>query len=271
MKNLISIILSTVFLLTSCTEVIDINTNAVDPQIVVEGNIDTDGKAWVYITKTDNLNGNNVFPLVSDAMVKISDSDGNTEILSEVSPGTYVSNNPYFVGRVGKTYYLSVQTEDKNITSASTIPTFVKIDSLSVLNSIFPGGGPPVGNQPAPFYEITVHYSDPDSIANYYRMTLFINGVPQSGNRVSNDKFNNGKQVKQALIMYNEKLTSGDTISLEMQCIEKNVYEYFNSMGNSAMGPRNASSPANPYTNLTGAILGYFSAHTVEKKEYIIP
>jgi hypothetical protein len=34
-------------------------------------------------------------------------------------------------------------------------------------------------------------------------------------------------------------------------------------------GP-NSSSPANPYTNLSGAILGYFSAHTVERVDYIL-
>jgi hypothetical protein len=50
-----------------------------------------------------------------------------------------------------------------------------------------------------------------------------------------------------------------------MQCIDKAVYEYFESMGNVNMGP-NSSSPANPYTNLKGAKLGYFSAHTVERK-----
>ena len=43
------------------------------------------------------------------------------------------------------------------------------------------------------------------------------------------------------------------------------VYEYFESMGNVNMGP-NSSSPVNPYTNLKGAKLGYFSAHTVERK-----
>ncbi len=270
MRNILSTILSTIFLFTSCTEIIDINTNAADPQIVVEGSIDTDGKAWVYITKTDDLNGNNVFPLVSDAVVKITDNDGNTEELPEVEPGKYASNSSYFIGTVGKTYHLSVQVEDKNISSSSTIPYFVKIDSISVLNSVYPGGGPPVGNQPAPFYEINVHYSDPESIINYYRMMLFVNGTAKS-NHVYTDKFNNGNQVSQTLIMYNPDLTSGDTISLEMHCIDKNVYEYFNSMGNSTMGAQNTSSPANPYTNLSGAILGYFSAHTMERKEYIIP
>lgn len=57
---------------------------------------------------------------------------------------------------------------------------------------------------------------------------------------------------------------------IEMECIDKSVFDYFESLGNSAMGPRNSSSPANPYTNLTGGLLGFFSAHTVERREYVV-
>ena len=67
------------------------------------------------------------------------------------------------------------------------------------------------------------------------------------------------------IIIYDADLKPGDVFIVEMQCIDKAVYEYFESMGNVNMGG-NASSPANPYTNLKGATLGYFSAHTVERR-----
>jgi hypothetical protein len=35
-------------------------------------------------------------------------------------------------------------------------------------------------------------------------------------------------------------------------------------------GPGGSSTPANPYTNIEGAVLGYFSAHTYEMKEIIV-
>ena len=68
---------------------------------------------------------------------------------------------------------------------------------------------------------------------------------------------------------FNRYLSKGDTVTVEMQCIDKTVYEYFNSFGNLGMGP-SSSTPANPYTNLNGAVLGYFSAHTSERKSVII-
>lgn len=40
--------------------------------------------------------------------------------------------------------------------------------------------------------------------------------------------------------------------------------------GQTMGGPGNSSTPANPNTNIEGAVLGYFSAHTFEKKQVVI-
>lgn len=55
-----------------------------------------------------------------------------------------------------------------------------------------------------------------------------------------------------------------------MQYIDEAVYDYFKSFNNLRGGTRGSSTPANPLTNIEGANLGYFSAHTSEIKEYII-
>ena len=259
---------SVLLLISSCTEIIDININASHPQVVVEAIIGSDKQALVLISRTDDLNGDNEFQQIENAQVSISDNDGNKVLLNEISAGHYGNTSAGFLGTIGKTYELNIELDDEIISASSTIPALVPIDSLTVINSIYPGGGPPVGNQPAPFYEIYVHYSDPVALNNYYRLKLYVNGTAQAGNRVYDDTYNNGQDVEQRIIIYNDTLTTGDKFLIEMQCIDANVYNYFQSMGNSSMG---GGSPANPYTNLTGAILGYFSAHTVERKEYIIP
>lgn len=263
-------IFSIITLFTACTEIIDININASNPQFVVEATLGVNKNSLVLISKTDDLNGKNNFKQIEGAIVSISDDNGNKAILNEISPGTYT--NAILNGKIGETYNLNVQVEDKTITSSCKIPELVPIDSMTIVNSIYPGGGPPTGNQPAPFYEINVHFTDPVSTTNYYRFLIYINDIAQSGNRVYNDIFNNGKNIKQTLFIFNNSLKSGDKLSIEMQCIDKSVFNYFQSMGNSSMGGGgNASSPANPYTNLKGANLGYFSAHTVQRRDYIIP
>lgn len=266
-----SIIIFTVLMIVfSCKEIIDINTVAAEPQIVVEAGIGTNETPVVYLSRTVDIDNLNDFPAVENAKITITDDKGKSVTLNESSPGQYISNTSVLTGKVGNTYHLTIETGTKIITASSTIPTSVKIDSVKILNSIYPGGGSPTnGAQKADFYEIKVNYSDPLNEQNFYRFVVYLNGKITSGNNVTDDKWNNGKQVETNLIIYNPDIKAGDVIGLEMQCIDKSVFEYFKSMSNSN-GPGNASSPANPYTNLNGSLLGFFSAHTVERREFRI-
>jgi len=265
MKLIIKIFtLSFIFLQLACTEIIDIQTNSSESQIIVEGGIASNEFARISITKSINLNDSDNFPVVNNALVTITELNGDSEILHETRPGMYESKT--LVGKPGKTYNLKVETEDQTITSTCTIPQPIAVDSFSVVNSVYPGSGQATGNQPANFYIFTINYSDPADVENFYRVSVSINGIPNSSNRVYSDQYNNGNKVSLNLVMYSEEIKSGDIINVDFQCIDKSVYNYFNSISNGAMG----SSPANPYTNLSGAILGYFSAHTSEKLEYIV-
>lgn len=267
MKQII-LYLFTIQILASCTQIIDISTIAPAPQLVVEATIAQNENAVVILTKSINLDEANNFKMVKNAVVRITDNTGKTEILNEIKEGIYTSNT--IKGEVAKTYSLRIESENKTVTAQCKIPNYVPIDSFTVVNSVYPGGGPPRGNQPAKFYEIKIMFSDPIDQQNFYRVITYYNGKPQARNTIFDDRFNNGKQVESNLILYQDSAKTGDTIRIEMQCIEKQVYNYFQSMGSAAMGPRGSSSPANPYTNLNGAILGYFSAHTVERKEWVV-
>ena len=266
MKKLLYIFIISIALV-SCTEVIDIDINASNPQLVVEASIGQNEPARVVLTRSISLDELTEIPFEENADVQITDNAGNNEKLMEVSPGFYFSS--LLKGEAGQTYKISIKTAYENVSAQSSIPSQVRIDTMTVVNSIYPGGGPPVGNQPAPFYEIRVKYTDPVSETNFYRFLLSVNGVLRPDNNVYNDRLTNGNEVEAFLIVYDPELKAGDSISVEMQCIEKPVYEYFSSMG-SAGGPGGSSSPANPYSNLQGAILGYFSAHTVERKTYLL-
>lgn len=254
---------------TSCTEIINLDINNSDPQIVVEASIGQGEHARVILTESVNLYTQDEFPGISDAIVKLTDNEGNTEILTQTEPGVYVSVT--LIGEAGKTYYLDIEKDEKSITSVSTIPSFVPIDSFRVVNSIYPGGGPALlPNQSADFYEVYVTYTDPAYEINYYRFVLYVNNKIQNRNYINDDRLTNGNRVENLLVVYNPELKQGDKIMVEMMCIAKPVYDYFKSMGSSTSGPPNSSSPANPYTNLNGAILGFFSAHTIERREFII-
>ena len=63
-------------------------------------------------------------------MVTISDSRGNSELLTETTDGVYESTS--VGGTPGDTYYISVKTEDKEYKAESTMPFYV-IDLDSIL------------------------------------------------------------------------------------------------------------------------------------------
>jgi hypothetical protein len=67
------------------------------------------------------------------------------------------------------------------------------------------------------------------------------------------------------VVIFNEDIKDGDKLMVEFQCIDKAMYAYYSSFYNVGFGPP-SSSPANPTTNLDGALLGYFSAFTSERQ-----
>lgn len=268
MKKLFLITVSTVLLFTSCTKVIELDLNSSDPQTVIEGSVATTGDSTlIKITKSINFDESNNFPWVENAIVTVSDDVGNSETLVEKSPGNYSSST--FIGVVGRTYFLNVNAEGVFFTSQSTIPTQVNFDSLIVEAVTTTGGGGPGGGG-GTSHRVTVQYTDPTVETNYYRFIEYHNGEPQSNIFIFDDRLTNGNNVSAELTSFNRNLNTGDTLAIEMQCIDKYVYDYFYSFGNLFGGPQNSPTPSNPYTNIVGSKLGVFSAHTIQRKYFII-
>ena len=68
-----------------------------------------------------------------------------------------------------------------------------------------------------------------------------------------------------------DEIKIGDTVILEMRGIDAPSYLYFSTMAEDSGGQNSDSAtPTNPVTNLNGAILGYFSAYTTQKKTITI-
>lgn len=266
MKFNILILIS--ILLSACTEVIEFDLNSSNPQIVIEGSVPVGGKARVAITRSINFNEKDSFPTQQNLTVTLTDNLGNSEVLNDSLPGIYKSN--ILIGVVGRTYSLSVKTVNKTITSECKIPNPVTFDSLIVKPQKSFGGGfggfkPPVGT----LYTVRIKFNDPANETNFYRFIEYKNGKSTGNIYIYEDRLNNGKPASISLFNLNRALVKGDKITVEMQCIDKTVFEYFNSFANMGMGP-SSSTPANPYSNLNGAVLGYFSAHTVEQKSEVM-
>ncbi|MCF8346558.1 MAG: DUF4249 domain-containing protein [Bacteroidales bacterium] len=269
MKLAFSFSLVLLFLLSSCTEEISIDLNSADPQLVIEGNlIFGSEEAIIQITESVNFDADNSFPPVQDAFIEISDDEGNTLSGTEVSPGTYA------VGPLtelnGNSYMLQVEVGEKLYIAQSTMPEqvpFLSLQAMKISGRETEGGA---GFRPTMNYNVIATFADPANTDNYYRFIEYVNGE-KSGEYLFSDRLTDGVTEPIILRHLDRVLESGDTLLVEMQCIDQNVYDYFMSLDNLMGGPANSVTPANPTTNIEGAVLGYFSAHTSVVKEIIIP
>ena len=247
--------------LFSCTKVINVNINNAESQLVIQGNItNVPGVTTVAISRTINYALDNIFPTVSGAVVKITDStNGIISTLVETTAGTYQTSS--LQGIQGHTYLLDVLVNGSTYKASSTMAIQVNLDSVTF--QVNTGFGQTLIN-PMP------NFQDPANINNYYKFVQTINSKITKKIFVFDDRLSDGKYISRQIFNDSAYIQTKDTVTLEMQCLDKNVYEYFKQL--SGLDPTNGqpTSPANPTSNIVGGNLGYFSAHTSQKKKSIV-
>lgn len=254
-----------VFCFSSCEEVIELDLKNVPEKYVIEAQItDQAGGAKVAISKTKNYKTTNDFAGVSGAVVQIEDGQGNINTLTESSTkGIY--SYPTLIGTPKTSYKLTVQVGGETFTSICLMPAVVILEAVYpyTLNMV---------NGPRIFTH--VKYTDPAGIKNFYRFIEYKNGVYTKSIIASNDEFTDGKIVNQTIFpsefTEESKFKKGDKIKLEFLTIEEPIYKYWFSVDNGAQGKGDSAAPANPVSNIKGGAMGYFSAHTIQIKEYTV-
>ncbi len=249
----------TLAVMASCTKKIDVNFDNAPAKVVVEGKINKNEYASVYLTKTLEVDQPQKNPPISGAIVVIADNMGNTETLSEVEPGLYHSSN--LKGVEGRTYTLKVTTEGTTYTAQSTMPKEVPVDSLSIREFGGFGGS-------AEF--VIIHYTDPIEMGNNYRAVLYVNDTLIPDIFIEDDIYINGNTREAVLWSDEYELKPGDNIRAEINCLDRPVYEYLWQLYDVA-GNSEVAAPSNPITNINNGALGYFSAQTSSVKQMVAP
>jgi len=263
MKNILNILIL-VLLFTACEKTVDLDYKSNRSMIVIGGNITTEaGPYFVKITKSVSLTDTTTYPTIDDAIAIISDDAGNSETLSPQGNGIYQTST--INGVEGRTYTLTVEIEDQTYAAQSTMPFKVPFDSIRVEEAKLGGDIE---------YNIVPVYKDPVEEENNYRFVMSLNNKLINQHLVLNDEINNGLVNTLKLEIDDDDLdmTKGDSIRLEMQCIDKRVSSYYIALALMAdNGPGGGTTPNNPPNNISNGALGIFSAHTVETKNVILP
>jgi hypothetical protein len=254
------------FALGSCQKVVDIDVNTSASQLVIEGNLtNIRGVQTIKISRSVAFTETNVYPAVSGASVTITDNLGSTWRFNETATkGTYSFN--MLRGTAGRTYNLSVVVDGNTYTASSQMPVPVNVDSLSLSKVTF-------GTSERKL--VAIHFTDPAGIPNQYRYILRINGKQTNRVYADDDRLTDGNIIKEELYPDNDddtELKSGDIAEVEIQSIDKYVFNYFYTLRQQRRGgPGGGTTPGNPPSNISNNALGYFSAHTYQVLNVTVP
>ena len=263
MKKIIFFLSIFTTLFISCDKEISLVLDNNESVLVIDGSVtDQAGPYFVQLSMTSSINNPTRVIGVNNARVIITDQTGIKDSLEFVSNGLYQTKK--IKGIEGGTYNLEVVVNQKKYTAAASMPQKVNLDSLRI--NTFPFNG-------EIRYSIIPVYLDPIMLDNSYRFIQKINDTLDPTFHVFNDNLNNGKVNQRPLRGGNDnlKIKPRDQVFVEMQCISKASFMFYNSLDQqSGAGPGGGTAPSNPPSNIEGGALGIFSAHTVQRKTITI-
>jgi hypothetical protein len=256
------LILLTAVSTLSCNKVIDLNLGNDSGKLVIEGNVtNVTGMQNVVLSRNVPFTSPNTYPAVTGATVSVSDDKGNNYPFTEGPAGTY--SNGHLYGVAGTTYTMTVLTGGVTYKASSEMPPLVPLDSITSKTNDF--------NDRNNRREITVHFQDPPGEPNQYKFLLFVNNVQVDAIFAIDDEFTDGRYVNLDLVENQTDIYPGDTVRVEMQCLDKPIYTYWFTLAQQQQDtPGGGVAPSNPPTNITPDALGYFSAHTTQSITLVV-
>lgn len=256
MKRLTTLlVLGLVFLISSCTKVIDLPLKKTDQRIVIEGFV-TKGLTThqIKITKTLDFDVSDVFPTVDNAIVTISDDQGNDGTFVSLGNGIYEIQN--FLGQENHTYTLKVEIDGINYEATSTMPDEVILEDIDIVSIPFGGQS---------FLLAVPKRVDIAGKENFYHYQCYVNDTLDNSIQLQTDENQDGLMNEQPIFV---GISSNDQLRIVMHCIDKKTYRYLFSI---SANTGSIASPANPESNFGNGALGYFAARCTSEKTITVP
>ena len=286
--------------LVACEKEITVDLPRTEPKIVVEGSIETGQPPLVLLTRTQNFfDPTSIEAIagsyVSDAVVTIYDGvntitldricsssipDDQLEavaaavgidvnLLRQANICAWTKLDNTLIGEEGRSYRLDVQAEGASLTSTTTIPNGVPLDSLWFKLARMDPGDDTLG-----FLWATL--SDPDTIGNAYRWFARRINTDADGNpkdvrfippsfSAFEDRFVNGLTLDFSYNRGSEAFGSedpeagyfkvGDTVVVKFASIGSAEYRFYSSFANNVATQGDVfSNPANVRSNIEGGL-----------------
>lgn len=275
---LILLYFSLILLASSCEKNIQVEIPEYEEKIVVEGWIEPNEVAYVMLTKNsaffstvDSAALTNM--LISDAIVTVSNGTKSEQLTLTFDPNyapPILYKGSTLKGEVGKTYTLKIEVNGKILTSSTTIPKPISLDSVWFK----------VEPDKDSLGYIWGSFSDPANEINFYRLSTKRIGkdkrfIPIMG-AVYEDKFFNGQSfifsINRGLESYTSEATDpefmyfkiGDTVIVKTTAIDYNTFAFWRSAEMEMFSSGNPfATPTYIPTNIEGGALGVWGGYGV--------
>jgi hypothetical protein len=280
--------------LVACESEIEIDLPPPETLVVVDGTIENGQFARVAVTKTspyfDVISISSLSAIfINDAVVVLSDGVISDTLqltidATQFPPIFYQGNNPALMGQEWKKYYLTVIALGDTLTSTTTIPGVVPVDSIRWQQF---GNNDSLGLG-------WIYFKEPDTLGNYYNLLTKRQGfpyfVPVPGQAISNDQLANGQYIEFVFgrpdptpSWFNTatgdtiddesgiRWRRGDTVSVKLCSIDFHTYEFLRTYDDAASSFGNPfSAPTFVASNINGG-LGGFVGIGASYSTYIVP
>jgi len=285
MKKLLMLLIG-VFLLTACTDELDVDLEEGQVRLVVEGRLVrqkegvNSGYQFIRLSTTAPYFQNEQTPAARGATVEVLEIETNVAYVfaeSTDEPGIYEAFG--MTPTVGFTYQLEIRYESSIYRAAEEMLAVASIDRLGQEfreETIFRDEG--IG--------LLLDYQDPEGIENYYHWQTYRNDtlliradVGNQFNLISSDEFYDGLKVVDFELAGDFSFMPGDRGLVRQYAISKEAYDYYRIFYEQAVGLAPGGGDVVPAT-LRGNVqnisndslypLGYFEASEVSEREIIV-
>lgn len=270
--------LALILMFSGCEETVLLDLDQTPERVVIQGQVtDVPGYQFVRVTKSADFYTKGSTKRVSNAVVIVTDNTGEKTTFSHNPRGHADSTGYYvpatgFVGKVGRTYTLSVQLDGQTYTGADILNRVTKLDALDSRPNDFDQRNPPSNGKD---YELLIYAKEPQDTKDYYLIKYYRNDSLVYQNKTDVyifDDYGVGEDI--AGVPSSVHYAVGDKAVVEMYSLTRDAYLYYSDLVNilNSDGGMFSPPPANPRTNISGGALGLFqvsaktSIGTVVKK-----
>jgi hypothetical protein len=267
----------TITTLFACEEPYVIEQDASEQKIVIEGLLtNREDMQYIKVSRTADFYSDGNTPRVTDALVSVTDDEGNVlEYVhnpggNEDSTGFYFPSTN-FAGVPGKTYHLSVTVDGATYEASDKLTPITPIDSLTVRLDEEEQADP---EDEGRFYEVLIFTKEPQDEENFYLFKFYRNDSLFYDNN-TDIYFSDDKLLQENIdgIPAPSHFAANDLARVEAYSISRQGYVFYNDLSsllNNDSGGMFGPIPSTPRTNLTNGALGFFQVSAVRVEEIIV-